>query len=64
MNIENYRILRRDVLLGENGFEVCEKCGCEKSPLGNHYVGGHLQCACGKNIDECCQGETANELND
>ena len=42
----------------------CEKCGCEKNPLGNHYVGGHLQCACGKNIDECCQGEVANELND
>ena len=51
-------------MLVENDFEICEKCGCEKSPLGNHYVGGHLQCACGKNIDECCQGEVANELSD
>lgn len=44
--------------------KVCERCGCEMDPRGDHYVNGHLQCACGKNIDECCQGETANELND
>jgi hypothetical protein len=43
--------------------KICEKCGVLMSDSGKpHYVNGHLQCACGKNIDECCQGETANEL--
>lgn len=42
---------------------VCDKCGRVKNTSNQpHYVNGHLQCACGKNIDECCQGETANEL--
>ena len=48
----------------QDNVKVCEKFGCELDPRGNHYVNGHLQCACGKNIDECCQGETANELLD
>lgn len=48
------------------GTEVCGKCGVLMRPADAkpHYVGGHLQCRCGKNISECCQGETANELND
>jgi len=44
--------------------QVCEKCGCEMDPRGTHYIHGHLACACGKTLDECCQGETANELDD
>jgi hypothetical protein len=46
------------------GVEVCEKCGVLMRPADEkpHYVNGHLQCRCGKNIDECCQMETANEL--
>ena len=46
----------------QDNVEVCVKCGCELDPRGNHYVNGHLQCACGKNIEECCQGETATKL--
>lgn len=43
----------------------CEKCGRPLHETGKpHFVHGHLQCACGKSIDECCQGEQANELND
>ena len=46
--------------------KVCRICGRVMNKSNDHhYVHGHLQCgACGKNIDECCQGETANELND
>jgi hypothetical protein len=44
---------------------VCSKCGRVKNMSNQqHYVNGKLQCACGKDIDMCCQGETANELLD
>ena len=48
------------------GTEVCDKCGVLMRPANAkpHYVNGHLQCRGGKNIDECCQGDTANELLD
>jgi hypothetical protein len=45
--------------------KVCGICGRVMNKSSTpHYVHGHLQCECGKNIDECCQGETANELLD
>lgn len=49
-----------------DNMDICEKCGALMRPADAtpHYVNGHLQCRCGKNIDECCQGETANKLLD
>lgn len=49
-----------------DNMDICEKCGVLMRPADAtpHYVNGHLQCRCGRNIDECCQGETANELLD
>ena len=45
--------------------KVCEKCGRVMNKSNEpHYVHGHLQCACGRSIDECCQGDRANELYD
>ena len=40
----------------------CTRCGMLCPPgrvPGKHYVNGHLACeACGRNIAECCEGET------
>lgn len=37
----------------------CPWCGGVTRPISVH---GHYQCGrCRKNIDECCQGETANK---
>ncbi len=45
--------------------KVCDKCGRLMNTSDKpHYVHGHLQCPCGRNIDECCQGDRANELDD
>ena len=38
---------------------VCPKCGCREPKT---LVHGHYQCEhCGKNMDECCQGEILEE---
>lgn len=43
----------------------CDKCGrVTLKSIHQHYINGHLHCECGRNVDECCQGETANELYD
>jgi hypothetical protein len=37
--------------------ERCPQCGCDKPKI---FVHGHYQCAdCKCNVEECCQGETA-----
>jgi hypothetical protein len=39
----------------------CRWCGkLVTEEIWADYVGGHLQCECGKNVSECCQGETSN----
>ncbi len=46
--------------------QVCDKCGkVTNKSIHQHYLNGHLHCdGCNRNIDECCSGETANELYD
>jgi hypothetical protein len=40
-------------------FSNCIWCGAAvEGEVWADYVGGHLQCECGKNVDECCTGET------
>jgi hypothetical protein len=37
----------------------CRWCGkLVTEEIWADYVGGHLQCECGKNVSECCQGES------
>ena len=37
--------------------ERCPQCGCDKPKI---FVHGHYQCVdCKCNVEECCQGETA-----
>ena len=38
---------------------VCRWCGRPAlEEVWAHYVAGHLQCECGRNISECCDGES------
>lgn len=38
----------------------CDVCGRPGEPWQD-YVNGHLHCECGRNVDECCQGERDDE---
>jgi|TARA_R100001143_G_scaffold63518_1_gene71327 hypothetical protein len=52
MPIKEYEI--KDVVKGD----YLERCPYCHATTWQVYVHGHGQCAkCGKNIDECCQGE-------
>ena len=46
---------KNDIVIKEDILDKCPYCTATTWKV---YVHGHAQCSkCGKNIDECCQGE-------
>jgi len=40
-------------------YTYCKWCGAPvDGEVWADYINGHFQCECGRNVDECCSGET------